>query len=200
MTRATKSNHSGQAFLTLFSLLLLVPGLPHQRAAVSRSYSLEEAQRVLKAIETITAGAAGETSAERQVLVTESELNSYIAFRIDTEKEEIMRELRLKIFDKNKIEGKIHIDLRGQKIPSFIRPEMNLYFAAEVLVSDRGVKIDIEKLFLENEPIQLVVLDLIIAISARLNGQPATSINDWYELPFGIKDIKTQKGKAFFYY
>jgi hypothetical protein len=197
-----RSNQRMRPLLVLLILpfFLLVPGQFHKKPADARGYSLEEARRVLRAIEMITAESASGGEPQRRILITESELNSYIAFRIETEKEEIMRELRLRLLDKNRIEGKIHIDLRGRKIPQFIRPEMNLYFAAEVLVSDRGVKIDIRKLFLEDEPIQPLVLDLIIAISAKLSGEPATSINDWYELPFGIKDIKTQKGRAFFYY
>lgn len=166
-----------------------------------QSYSQEEALKVLRAIDRVTE--EGEQPAGgrlREVVITESELNSYIAFRIESEKEEIMKELRLKLLDKNKIEGKIHIDLHGQRIPQFIRPEMDIYFAASLRVSDGNVKIDIQQLFLEDQPIQLHLLDLIIAVSARLNNEKATSISDWYELPYGIKDIKTQAGKAAFYY
>jgi hypothetical protein len=163
-------------------------------------YSQEEALKVLGVIDMITSDAAQPGGPLRSVVITESELNSYIAYRIESEKEEIMKELRLKLFDKNKIEGKIHIDLHGQRVPQFIRPEMNIYFAASLLVSEGSVKIDLQQLFLEDEPIQPYILDLIIAISARLNNEKATRISDWYELPFGIKDIKTQVGKAAFYY
>ena len=157
--------------------------------------------KVLQAIERVEAESRQPwTGLLREIAVTESELNSYIAYRIETENEEIMRELRLKIFDKNRIEGKIGIDLRGQKIPQFIRPDLNFYFSADVLVSSGLVKIDVREVFLEDEPINLQLLDMIIAISAKLSGEEPTSINDWYELPYGIKDIKTQKGKAIFLY
>ena len=79
-------------------------------------------------------------------------------------------------------------------------PDLNFYFSADVLVSSGLVKIDVKEVFLEDEPIKLELLDMIIAISARISGEEATSLNDWYELPYGIKDIKTQKGKATFYY
>lgn len=167
----------------------------------NQSYSQEEALKVLRAIDKVTAeGEQPGGGRLRKVVITESELNSYIAYRLETEKEEIMKELRLKLFDKNKIEGKIHIDLRGQPVPQFIRPEMNIYFAASLRVSEGSVKIDVQQLFLEDQPIQPHLLDLIIAVSARLNNEKATSISDWYELPYGIKDIKTQAGKAAFYY
>lgn len=165
------------------------------------SYSLADAQKVLRAIAEIEAETQRpESGPLRSITVTQSELNSYIAYRIENEKEEIMRELRLQIFAKNRIEGKIHVDLRGREIPAYVRPEMDIFFSADVLVSGRWVKINLQKLFLGDEPIPPLIVDLVIAISAKLNKQEATSINDWYELPFGIKDIKTEKGKAIFYY
>jgi len=165
-----------------------------------QGYSLEEAFKVLRAIDKVTSDAPQPGGRLRTIIITESELNSYIAYRIESEKEEIMKELRLKLFDRNKIEGKIHIDLRGQRVPQFIRPEIDIYFAAGLLISEGRVKIDIQRLFLDDQPVQPLLLDLIIAISARLSHEKATSISDWYEIPYGLKDIKTQKGRAIFYY
>jgi hypothetical protein len=187
--------------LLLFLAPFLLSAFCHRDSQSGSAYSVEEAQKVLRAIDKVEAETQQPWSGPpRAIEVSESEFNSYIAYRIDTEKEEIMRELRLKIFGDNKIEGKIHIDLRGQKIPQFIRPEMDIYFGADVITANGMVRLDMKKLFLEDEPIQPYVIDMIIAISAGLSGQEATSISDWYELPYGIKEIKTEKGKAFFYY
>jgi len=172
-----------------------------ESAASAQNYSVDDALKVLQDIERVKAESRQHwNGALREIAVTESELNSYIAYRIETENEEIMKELRLKLFDKNRIEGKIRIDLKVQKIRRFIKPELNFYFSADVLVSGGLVKIDVKELFLEDEPIKLELLDMIIAISAKLSHEEPTSINDWYELPYGIKDIKTQQGKATFYY
>jgi hypothetical protein len=185
----------------LAPVLLIAFPQNNPRPAPDRPYSLPEAQKVLRAIYKIeTENQQPWSGPLRPITVTESELNSYIAYRIETEKEEIMKELALKLFPKNRIEGKIHIDLRGRDIPSYIRPEMDIFFSADVLVSGGAVKIDLQRIFLGDELIPPLIIDLVIAISAKLNNQQATSINDWYELPFGIKDIKTQKGKAAFYY
>ena len=165
------------------------------------NYSLKEALKVLSLIEKIQAEQLEKGKNElRKIIVTESELNSYIAYRIEIEQEEIMKELRLKLFKENKIEGKILIDLRGQKLPKLLRPQMNLYFGAKVEVKDVYVRIAIKELFLEDQAIQPMILDLIIYISAKLDGVEPTSINDWYELPYGIKNIEIQRGKATFYY
>jgi hypothetical protein len=188
-------------FIPVTVAIIFLP--PHLRIQnqTAKKYSLAEAQKVLKAIDKVEAATGQPWSGPlREIVIIDSELNSYIAYRIETEKEEIMKELRLKLFDNNKIEGKIHVDLRGQKTPPFIRPEMDFYFAADVLVSSGKVKLDLKELFLEDQPIQPWIIDLIIAISARISNTEASSINDWYELPYGIKDIKTQKGIATFYY
>jgi hypothetical protein len=172
-----------------------------ENAPSGQEYSTEEALRVLQAIEKVQVESQQPWNGPlREIVVTESELNSYIAYRIETEKEEIMKELQLKLFDNNRIEGKIRIDLRGQKIPEFIRPDLNFFFSADVLASNGKVKVDVKELFLDDEPIKLQLLDVIIAIAAKLSHEEPTSINDWYELPCGIKDIKTQKGKAIFFY
>jgi hypothetical protein len=134
------------------------------------------------------------------VIVSESELNSYFAYRIEAEKEEIMKQLHLKILNNNKIEGKIHIDLRGQKIPDFLRPEMNIYFSGKVEVSHGEGRILMKKLFLEDQPIQPQVLDAILFIASKLQNTDPISLYDWYELPFGIKDIMTKKQQAIFFY
>jgi hypothetical protein len=172
-----------------------------QDAQSPTGYSLAEARKVLAYIDTIEAETQRPWSGPlRSVSVSESEFNSYIAYRIETEKEEIMKELRLKILADNKIEGKIHIDLRGQDVPRFVKPEMDVYFAADVMTQNGQAKVDMKEIFLGDEPIKPMILDLVIAVSARLNNQKATSINDWYALPYGIKEIKTEKGRATFFY
>ena len=187
--------------LLLFLVPVLLAAFCQKDTRATAAYSLEEAQKVLLAIDKIQAETPQPWSGPlRSLTITESEFNSYIAYRIENEKEEIMKELRLKFFDENKIEGKIHIDLRGQDVPRYIRPEMDVYFAADLLTNNGLAKIDLKQLFLGDEPIQPLILDLVIAISARLNNEKATSLNDWYELPHGIKDIKTEKGKATFFY
>jgi len=168
-----------------------------------KKYSLQEAKKVYDLIDKITIEQAeGETKGLRSVVVTESEFNSYVAYRIEAEEEEIMKELIIRMYEQNKIEGKIFIDLRGQKIPKLLRPQMNLYFRARLLIDKNKakIKIAIENLYLEKQHIPVWILDLIIKISASIDNEKATSINDWYDLPYGIKNVVGQKGKAVIYY
>jgi len=166
-----------------------------------QDYSLPEAQKVLKAIEKIESGkSAGEKGPLREIVITESELNSYIAYRIETEKEQVMKELRLKLFKKNKIEGKVLIDLKGQKIPKLLRPQMTLYFGAKIEVKDGNIRFDFKDLFLEEQRIQPTVVDLIIYIGSKIDKTEPWGLKDWFVLPYGMKDIKVQRRKAIFYY
>ncbi len=153
-----------------------------EKSAPSQAYNVGEAQKVLRAIDKIDAESKQPRSGPlRDVGITESELHAYIAYRIENDHEEIMKTLRLKLFPDNKVEGMIHVDLRGQKAPSFIRPEMDIFFAADLLVANRAIKVDMKKLFVGNEPMQPYILDTIIAISAALRKTEATSLNDWYQ-------------------
>ncbi len=166
-----------------------------------QEYSLPEVRKVLGAIEKMESEQSrGDKDSLKKIVITEKELNSYIAYRIETEKEEIMKELRLKLFKRNKIEGKVLIDLRGQKIPEFIRPQMILFFGGKLEVKKGRVRLNVKDLFLEDQRVKPTILDLILDIASKINKTEASSMDDWYELPYGIKDIKTNRQKATFYY
>lgn len=181
-------------FIFLFSSFYVI-------SVAEKKYSVQEAQRVLKAIQEISNEQFRQNkSTLKKIVITESELNSYIAYHIETEKEEIMKELQFKLFHENRVEGKILIDLTGREIPKFLRPRMTFYLGGKIEVEDEKVKFIVKKLFLEGQPIQPMVLDLIIYIASKIENTEASSINDWYDLPYGIKNMEIQKGKAIFYY
>lgn len=166
-----------------------------------QEYSFSEAQKVVKAFEEMEAEQSkGDKGSLKKMILTESEINSYIACRIETEELEILKELRLKFFKKNKIEGKIFVDLKDQKIPKFLRPQMTLYFGGKLEIEDGKARFHMKGLFLEGQRVQPKVLDAILYIQAKIENRPATSINDWYELPFGIKTVETLSSQVIFYY
>jgi len=160
-----------------------------------------EALKVIRFLDGVGAESLMKKSGSpRHMVFTESELNSYIAFRIETEKEEVMKELRLKLFERNRIEGKVFVDLRDQKLPSFLKPQMNLYFEGVFVTQDGKVRLDFQKLFLESQPVPVMILDVIVFVASKLGKSDAGSINDWYALPAGIKDIRTRPGRISIYY
>jgi hypothetical protein len=183
--------HSTKRWLVLAILgALIFPLWPAQ------DYSRDEALRVLALIDKIRIeGQAKKGNAFEKAEVTESELNSYFAYRIKIENEEIMKELRLKLFEKNRIEGKIGIDLRGQTLPPFLKPEMNFYFEGILWTKEGWAKLEISRLFLDGQQIQPFILDWVIAVVAKLTNNKASSLNDWYELPYGLRNLETARGR-----
>jgi len=167
----------------------------------SAGYSLQEALRVLKLIDKIQLEQLEKGNADvRKVIVSESELNSYIAYRIEVEQEDIMKELKLKLYDDNKVEGKILIDLRGQDLPKILKPKMAFYLGGNLEVEQGKVRFDLKDLFLENQRIQPTVLDLVIFIGSKIQGTDSFRMSDWWDLPYGIKNLETRQGMAIFYY
>lgn len=167
----------------------------------SPGYSPAEALKVVRLIEKIQLEQLEKGSGKlRNVVVTESEFNSYIAYRIEVEKEEVMKDLRVKFFDDNRVECMVVVDLRGQKLPKILKPRMTLFLGGKLEVKDGNIRLDLEDLFLGTQRIQSDVLDLVIFLGSKITGEEAFSMSDWWVLPYGIKDVRTKKGEARFYY
>jgi hypothetical protein len=189
--------HDFSKNVTFFILILFFPVF----ASGIQDYSRQEAQKVLRVISDIERESSRKTDDSLEnISITESELNSYIAYRIEVEKAKVMKELRIKLFKKNRVEGKILIDLRGQEIPRFLRPQMNLYFGGKLEVKGGLVRLILKDLFLEDQRIDPKVLDFIIALAAKVENYKVWSIYDWFGLPYGIKDVQIQSHKAVFFY
>ncbi len=155
-----------------------------------------DAEKVLRAIELVRAESGATTPARpRSITVAERELNAYIAFRIETEKEDILKELKLKLFSGNRVEGLAVIDLRGRKLPAFIKPMMNITFAGVVESQPGKARVRFESLYLEDQRIETDLLDMIIATVSELEGTAPVRLDDWYELPYGISGLETGRGR-----
>lgn len=131
---------------------------------------------------------------------SESEFNSYIAYRIASEREEVMRELKLRLFAGNRIEGQVLIDLSGPNLPAGLKPRMHLNFEALFRTENGRIKVDLQKLFLEGQAVPIPVFDAIIAFAAKIGKSDSGSFNDWYELPYGLTNMRAEPGRLFVYY
>ncbi len=188
-------------FLGILCAVVLIPFFLFGFYQDPSGYSMREAQKILNLIEKIQLEQLEKGNRDlKNVVVTEDELNSYIAHRIKVEQEETLRELRLKLYDNNQVEWKIMLDLEGAKLPNVLKPQMTFYLGGILEVEDGNVRLDLEDLYLGNKRIQVSVFELVIFIGSKIIGSEPFSMSDWWLLPYGIKDIKTQKGKAAFYY
>ncbi len=155
-----------------------------------------EARRVLDLIDRIEREAAEDPgSGLRRESISELELNAYIAYRIASENEEIMKELQLRLFPKSRIEGRVFIDLSGRKTPAGIKQKMTLLFSGTLLTRQGKVRLDIESFYLEGQKIEPAFLNFVISIVSRLEGAEPWKIEDWQALPFGIREMGTDAGR-----
>jgi len=171
-----------------------------QNSIARASYSLEEALKVLELIEKVNSENENDYSGPlRKVVVSESELNSYLAFRLEQE-EDVLTELILKLFDENRIEGKILLRFKKTGLSLMLKPEMVFYFSGRIKVKEEAARLDLDELFLNKEPVDPLLLDTVIYLASKIQGIENTGLNDWYELPYGIKDVRIEKGRAAFFY
>jgi hypothetical protein len=178
-------------------LATAVSGLT-QGGEISASQKLE-ALKIIQFLDRVQAESAmrnpKETGAAKTAAFTEHEFNSYIAYRIETEKEQVMKELELKLFARNRVEGRAFLDLRGSNLPSFFKPQMTIYFESTLITGDGKARLDFRQLFIDGEKVVLPVLDLILHLASKLGKSDIGSLSDWYELPPGIKDLRTDQGR-----
>jgi len=136
----------------------------------------------------------------RKIIVTEEEFNAYLEYRLAREKEEMMKSLQLKFLPRNRLEGKLVLDFSQQKVKPGLSSRMIFYFGGRLLIKEGKGKFDLQKLFLNNQPLPPNFLDALLALAAKIKGEEYSSLTDWYELPLGIKNIQLLKGKAIIFY
>ncbi|MHB8053896.1 MAG: hypothetical protein ACYDH3_01385 [Candidatus Aminicenantales bacterium] len=161
----------------------------------------QDAARLQTELDRIEALAPISAAHPRQsVAFSERELNSWLACLLEADKKNALRELVLKLFDDNRIEGKAYVDLSGASLPLGIKPKMTLFFAAQVIVSGGTARVEFNKLFLEGQPIPVALVDMMIAAAAKFGKSDAASILDSVALPRGLEDLRSRKGQIVLYY
>jgi hypothetical protein len=161
----------------------------------------KDALKIQRELDRIEVGnLTGRKGAMKSVQFTEAELNAWLAYRIEDQKEDVLRELALKLFPDNRIEGKAFVDLSRARLPLGLKPKFNLYFAARVRVEAGAAKIEFERLFLDGQQVPIPLLDLMIAAAAGLGKSDAGAVKEWVPLPYGLKDLRSDAGRVRLYY
>jgi len=187
---------SSAVFLVVFFLFSLSWG--------QNNFSQEDqakVQKVLQIIERLEKEAlVPQPRPWKEVVLTEEELNAYIAYRLKTDRVEMLQDLQIKLLDNNLIEGKAIFDLSGENLPDFV-PRMAVVFFSTVFRVEGGrIHFDFKKIFLGPQEISVDFVSEMIKQIAIAHQATPQGLNRSYDLPFGIKDIKSRKGLAIFYY
>jgi hypothetical protein len=154
------------------------------------------ALKVIAALEKLEEDAASGTSrSPRSYTVSEAELNAWIAYRIATDMSKSVRSIELRLLDGNQAEGKISIDLSGSPASLLLPPRAEFYFSARGESKEGKIRFTMDRLYLGTQRLSPTFIDTVIAVLAGLQGERATSLNDWYALPYGIRRLESRPGQ-----
>lgn len=158
-------------------------------------------QKVLQTIEMMEkANLDPQPRSLKQVVLTEDEINAYIAYRLRTEPVEWLQELQLRLFNDNRLEGKAVFDLSQENLPNFIPKMAVLFFSAIFRIQEGKIYFEFKKVFLGSQELSIDFVSAMIKQIAIAHNAPPEGLDRSYDLPFGIKDIKSKNGLAIFYY
>jgi hypothetical protein len=132
--------------------------------------------------------------------VSESDLNAWIAYSMATEMEKYVRSCELRLHPGNRAEGKLVLDLSATPVSAILPARPELYFSARAETKEGRIRITMDDLFLGTQRLSPGFIDTVIAFAASLEGQKATSLGDWYPLPYGIRRLESQAGRLICYY
>jgi len=159
------------------------------------------ALKVIAALEKLEEDAASGTSRSPQsYTVSESDLNAWIAYRVATEMSKSLRSIELRLLDGNRAEGKISIDLSGSAASLLLPPRAEFFFSAQGESKEGKIRLTMDRLYLGTQRLSPAFIDTVIAVLAGLEGEPATSLYDWYALPYGIQRLESRPGQLVCYY
>jgi len=155
-------------------------------------------QHILKTIEASQKEA--NQKATRKAIITQKELNAYIAYRLRRENKPVIKNLHVILFDKNRIRGNIRFDLGGIDILKLLGSDLRFDFDGRLQTRDGAGKLDLSSLHLNGESVPPRALDPVLAAVALYYGTEPGSTDDWYELPKGIQRIAVSQAKMVLYY
>jgi len=132
--------------------------------------------------------------------VSEADLNAWIAWRVAAEMGKFVKSIELRLLDDNRMEGKIALDLADSPVSMLLPAGADFYFAGAGESREGKIRLTMNSLYLGSQRLAPAFIDTVISVVAGLQGQKATSLNDWYPLPYGIKRLESRRGRLICHY
>jgi hypothetical protein len=180
--------------------MLSATGTLWSQARPAGTDNLDEVLRIINFLEEATA--YRQTNGHFQGKTAEfSETQVSVFFQyLFLEESSALRSLELKLFPKNKIEGHIVLSLKEKQLPSYIKDEINLYFEARIETNRRKIRLNFKSLFLETQEVQPEAINALIDLVSGSQGLESQHLDQWYDLPEGINELKTAEGRLIVLY
>ena len=168
------------------------------------SFQVDSSVRAMKVVEALEKAESERSrqpaKAIRPLEFSEEDLNAFVAHDLLAGGEEYVKEVVLKLFDKNRVEGRILVENAGGEGRGSLPSRLELFFSAGFETEAGRIRIDMDSLFMGTEKLPVVFIDTVIAVVSRLQGYEPMSLSDWYELPFGIQRLETRPGRVLVYH
>jgi hypothetical protein len=158
-----------------------------------------EALKVEHLLGTIERQSPRAGAGDLSVMVTESELNAYIAYRLAQEKAQI-NGLDVDLLPNNHVQGNISLDAQDLSLDAILGEYLNFHVKGILVARNGAARLDLISVQLNGRPVKPQVLDFVLDTAARYGGADPGSSDGWYELPKGIKRIAVRQDRAILYY
>jgi hypothetical protein len=196
------SPHGAIATATLAALLVLA-AMPHAEPRATR----RDAQALKQKVATIQQHADQDSKRPLRTLVTETEVNSYLAFEAKEQIPVGVVQPSISIVGTGRLSGRAVVDLdvvRKAKNPTSLLDPMNyltgrlLVTATGVLTTSNGVgHFSLESASVGSLPLPKFLLQEIVSYYSRTAEKPAgVGLDDPFALPSRIREIQVQRGQA----
>ena len=159
-----------------------------------------EALKVERLLQTIERQSSRSDARGLSAIVTESELNAYIAYRLVQEKSAYIDSLDVDLQPNNHVQGNISLDAQGLSLDAIIGEYLNFHVKGILVARDGAARLDLISVQLNGRPVKPQVLDFVLDTAARYGGADPGRSEGWYELPKGIKRIAVRQDQAILYY
>jgi hypothetical protein len=191
------------AILLAVSGLWLFAAAPRADVRASR----HDAELLKQKVATINAHAERPTKQGRRTMVTENEVNSYLAYEARAQLPTGVVEPSLSILGTGRVSGRAVVDLdavRKAKSPTSLLDPMNYLMgrlpvaATGVLRTSNGVgRFALESASVGGVPIPKLILQEIVTYYSRTAENPSgLSLDDPFALPARIREIQVERGQA----
>lgn len=160
----------------------------------------QNALKVMHILRTIERHQPRSGSGQLTAEVSQPELNDYIVYRLKKEKQPLIRKLSIKLFDDNQVRGNVHLDANQLKLGLLFGQTLDFDLSGILQTRNGAGRIDLRTAKLHGRPVKPQVLDMVLKAVSLYYGTDPVRLDDWHELPKGIKQIQTRKGKAVLFY
>ena len=160
----------------------------------------QNALKVMHILRTIERHQPRSGSGEQTAEVSQPELNDYIVYRLEKEKHPLIQTLAIKLFDDNQVRGNVRLDARQLKLGLLFGQTLDFDLSGVLQTRNGAGRIHLRTAKLRGRPVKPQVLDMVLKAVSLYYGTDPVRLDDWHELPTGVKRIQVQKGKAVLFY